>query len=67
MLASPNFIVNPTATLQLDNNANASTTSVNLADRISDTAGVTLNAGTLNFIANPGTGDVATAESVRGI
>src|SRR5262249_25550503 len=44
------------ATLTVDDNGNGNTTSVNLASRVGDTANVTLNAGTLNFLANPGTG-----------
>src|SRR5205823_3834756 len=48
---SAGFIVNPTATLSVDNNGNASTTSVNLTARTAVVASVTLNAGTLNFLA----------------
>ena len=71
-LSSPNFIVNPGATLALDNfgiytapaaSGNTATAggtaAVNLgSSRTSSTQGVTLNAGTLNFIANSGTGPV---------
>ena len=79
-LTSPNFIVNPNATLALDNfgtyalqqtngntNAAGGIAAVNLGPtRTSSTQGVTLNAGTLNFLANSGTGLVglATAEQI---
>ena len=55
-LNSSGFVVNPGATLTLDNNGNGNSTSVNLANRISSSQSVTLNGGTLNYIANPGAG-----------
>ena len=76
-LTSPNFIVNPGATLALDNfgiytapaaSGNTATAggtaAINLgSSRTSSTQGVTLNAGTLDFIANSGTGPVGLATS----
>ena len=54
------------STLTLDDNGNNNTTAVNLANRFGDTSTITLNAGILNFIANPGQGvaPLATAETV---
>src|SRR5262249_52988822 len=54
--SSSGFFVNPGGVLLLDNNGNSSTQSVNLPSRISAAVNVTLNGGTLNFIANAGTG-----------
>ena len=54
-LSSPNFIVNPGATMALDDNGNANTTSVNLNSRTAASANITLKAGTLNFLANSAT------------
>src|SRR5262249_44807597 len=55
-LSSASFLVNPGATLALDNNGNANTTSVNLGSRSAAAANITLKAGTLNFLANSANG-----------
>jgi autotransporter-associated beta strand protein len=65
-LGSSGFIVNPGATLALDNNgSNAGTTSVNLSSRTSVGANITLNAGSLNFVANAGTGSTPLSTNMR--
>jgi fibronectin-binding autotransporter adhesin len=56
---TPSFTVSAGAVLRLDNNSAA-----NLADRVTDTAGITLNGGTLLFVGAPG---VTSSETIGSL
>src|SRR5262249_55034456 len=61
ILNTTGITVNPGATFFIDNSSGSA--GGNLANRVSDTAPITLNAGTLQYQGNPGGGNAPLANS----